>query len=164
LDSRPCPRAFGPDTAASSIAPGMTLTMPIMEKTKLCHSRSRAGVRAHDVRNAPLTTERLINASRRGCRFSAAATFDAAHGLVNEVDKQSVLRRALAALRQPEHRPHRQWPGKGRLAVVDRGKETRSQPRFGQRRGQIVRRNLGHDARLDRGKRSRRIRYVICLF
>jgi hypothetical protein len=34
----------------------------------------------------------------------------------------------------------------------------------GQRRGQIVRRKLGHDARLHWDKRSWRIRFVICLF
>ena len=40
----------------------------------------------------------------------------------------------------------------------------RSQPHFGQRRGQIVRRNLVHDAKLHRRKLSRPKRYVICLF
>jgi hypothetical protein len=58
---------------------------------------------------------------RRGCGFSAAAYFDAAHGLVNEVDKQLVLRRAVAALRWPEHRSQLQRPRQRRLTAADQG-------------------------------------------
>jgi hypothetical protein len=45
----------------------------------------------------------LINRTRGTCGFSAAPDFDAAHGSVNEVDKESVLQRAIAGLRGPEH-------------------------------------------------------------
>ncbi len=105
--------------------------MPIAEKRKLYQpvKRWRSD---HDARKGPrLIGKREIDQHnpRRGRRFSAADEFDAAHGLGNEVDKRSVLRRALAALRRPEHRPHMQRPGQRRLTVVDLwGKEMRSQP------------------------------------
>jgi len=84
---------------------------------------------------------------------------------VNEVDKQLVLRRALAALRRPEHRSQLQRPRQRRLTAVDQGHgNAESAPISASVADRSSGRNSVHDAKLHWGKRSRRIRYVICLF
>ena len=84
---------------------------------------------------------------------------------MNDAGKQPVPRRALAALRRLVLGLTCGGQESGGSRWLISGKDMRSQPRhFGQRRGQIVRRNLIRDAKLDWGKLSKRMRYVaVCL-
>jgi len=75
--------------------------------------------------------------------------------------RSSVLRRALAALRGPEHGVTGSPDGGGSPRSM-KGKKTHSQPLSGQRRGKTVLRSLVENAKLHWDKSSRCRRYVAC--
>jgi len=75
--------------------------------------------------------ERLIKGARGAAASSPPPTLDAAHGLANVAGKEWVLRRALAALRRPEHGLTGSGRDGGGSRRSIRGKEMRSPPPFG---------------------------------